>query len=80
MAPWVSLVEAIRRKWPEQVNLIFASDEKKIPSSVFKMQAEEKKAVIQWEGYSNVKRLMKTVSHVQRFFYQAPTGNTCSQR
>ena len=32
------------------------------------MQAEEKKAVIQWEGYSNVKRLMNTVSHVQQFF------------
>ena len=31
-------------EWPEQVNLIFASDEENIPSSVFMIQAEEKKA------------------------------------
>ena len=30
-------------EWPEQVNLIFASDEENIPSSVFMIQAEEKK-------------------------------------
>ena len=34
-------------EWPEQVNLIFASNEENIPSSVFTIQAEEKKAVIQ---------------------------------
>ena len=35
-------------EWPEQVNPIFASDEESIPSSVFMIQAEEKKDVIPW--------------------------------
>ena len=35
-------------EWPEQVNLIFASDEENTPSSIFMIQAEEKEAVIQW--------------------------------
>ena len=34
-------------EWLEQVKLVFASDEDKIPSSVFMIQAEEVKAVIQ---------------------------------
>ena len=51
---------------PEQVNLIFASDEENIPSSVFMIQAEEKKAVIQWERFSNFNRLVNTVAYVQR--------------
>ena len=34
-------------EWPDQVNLIFASEEENIPSSVFMIQSEEKKAVIQ---------------------------------
>ena len=53
-------------EWPEQVNLIFASDEENIPSSVFMIQAEEKKAVIQWERLSNFNRLVNTVAYVQR--------------
>ena len=53
-------------EWPEQVNLIFASDEENIPSSVFMIQAEEKKAVIQWERFSNFNRLVNTVVYVQR--------------
>ena len=53
-------------EWPQQVNLIFASDEENIPSSVFMIQAEEKKAVIQWERFSNSKRLVNTVAYVQR--------------
>ena len=53
-------------EWPDQVNLIFASDEENIPSSVFMIQAEEKKAVIQWEQFSNLNRLGKTVAFVQR--------------
>ena len=53
-------------EWPEQVNLIFASDEENIPSSVFMIQAEEKKAVIQWERFSNFNRLVNTVAYVQR--------------
>ena len=36
-------------EWPEQVNLVFASDEDNKPSSVFMTQVEEKKAVVQWE-------------------------------
>ena len=53
-------------EWPQQVNLIFASDEENIPSSVFMIQAEEKKAVIQWERFSNFNRLVNTVAYVQR--------------
>ena len=53
-------------EWPEQVNLIFASDEENIPSSVFMIQAEEKKTVIQWERFSNFNRLVNTVAYVQR--------------
>ena len=52
-------------EWPEQVNLIFASDEENIPSSVFMIQAEEKKAVIQWERFSNFNRLVNTVACIQ---------------
>ena len=50
-------------EWPEQVNLIFASDEENIPSLVFMIQAEEKKAVIQWGRFSNFNRLMNTVAY-----------------
>ena len=53
-------------EWPEQVNLIFASDEENIPSSVFMIQAGEKKAVVQWERFSNFDRLFNTVACVQR--------------
>ena len=35
-------------EWLVQVNLIFASDEENIPSLIFMLQAEEKKAIIQW--------------------------------
>ena len=52
-------------EWPEQVNLIFASDEEKMPSSVFMIQADEKKAVIKWERFSNFNRLVNTVAYVQ---------------
>ena len=53
-------------EWPEQVNLIFASDEENIPSSVFMIQAEEKKAVIQWERFGHFYRLVNTMAYVQR--------------
>ena len=53
-------------EWPEQVNLTFASDEENISSSVFMIRAEEKKAVIQWERFSNFNRLVNTVAYVQR--------------
>ena len=46
-------------EWPEQVNLIFASDQGNISSSVFMKHAEEKEAVIQWARFSN--RLVNTV-------------------
>ena len=48
------------------MNLIFASDEENIPSSVFMIQAEEKKAFIQWERFSNFNRLVNTVAYVQQ--------------
>ena len=51
-------------EWPEQVNLIFALDEENIPSSVFMIHAEEKKAVIQWERFSSFNRLVNTVAYV----------------
>ena len=51
-------------EWSEQVNLIFASDEENIPSSVFMIQAEEKIAVIQWERFSNFNRLLNKVAYV----------------
>ena len=60
---WLKRAES---EWPEQVKLIFASDEEKIPSSVFMIQAEEKKAVIQWERFGNFNRLVNTVAYVQR--------------
>ena len=60
---WLKRLEG---EWPEQVKLIFASDEENIPSSAFMIQAEEKKAVIQWERFSNFKRLVNTVAYVQR--------------
>ena len=53
---------------PEQVNLLFASDEDKKPSSVFMTQFEEKKAVIQWERFSSFSRLLKTMAYVPRAF------------
>ena len=51
---------------PEQVNLIFASVEENIPSSVFMLQAEEKKAVIPWKQFSNFNRLVITVAYAQQ--------------
>ena len=53
-------------EWPQQVKLIFASDEENIPSSVFMIQAEDKKAVIQWERFSIFNRIVTTVVYVQR--------------
>ena len=63
MAHWDGLVKTTINEWPKQVNLIFASDEENLPSSVFMIRAEEKKAVIQWERFSNFNRL---VAYVQR--------------
>ena len=53
-------------EWPEQVNLVFASDEENLPASVFATQTEEKKAVIQWELFSNFNRLVNAVAYVRR--------------
>ena len=55
-------------EWSEQVNLVFASDEEKIPSSVFMTQADEKKAVLQWERCINFKRIVSTTAYVRRAF------------
>ena len=51
-------------EWPDQVNLIFASDEQ----MVFSAKVEEKKPVIQWERFSNFGRLVNTMAYVQRVF------------
>ena len=48
------------------MNLVFASDEENIPASVFATQTVEKKAVIQWERFSNFNRLVNAVAYVRR--------------
>ena len=53
-------------EWPEQENLVFTSDEENIPASVFATQTEEKKAVVQWERFSNFNRLVNAVACVRR--------------
>ena len=57
-----------KSEWPEQVNLVFASDEDNKPSSVFMKQVEEKKAIIQWERFSNFSRLVNTMAYVRPAF------------
>ena len=53
-----------KSEWPDQVSLILASDEENIPSSVFMIRAEEKRAVIQWERFSIFSRLVNTVAYI----------------
>ena len=36
-----------KTEWLEQVNLVFAADEEKIPTSIFITQAEEKNPIVQ---------------------------------
>ena len=61
-----ALLKRLESEWPEQVNLVFASDEENIPISVSMIQAEEKKTVIQCERFSNFNRLVITVAYVRR--------------
>ena len=49
-----------QNKGPNQVNLGLLSEEEDTPSSVFMMQANEKNAVIHWERYGNLNRLVNT--------------------
>ena len=63
---WTAWLQRSESEWPEQVNLFFASDDENITSSVFIIKAEEKKAVIQWERFSNFNRLVNTVPYVER--------------
>ena len=66
---WLTGPAGLKRpesEWPEQVNIIFASDEENISPSIFMIQAEEKKTVIQWERFSNFNRLVNTVACKQR--------------
>ena len=66
---WLTIPAWLKRpksEWPVQVNLIFASDEVNIPSTIFMIQVEEKKAGNQWERFSNFNRLVNTVAYVQR--------------
>ena len=60
---WLRRPESER---PEQVNLIFASDEANISSLVFMIPAEDEKAVIQWERFSSFNRPVNTVAYVWR--------------
>ena len=59
-------LEQPQSEWPEQVNLVFASYEGKIPSSVFMTHTEENKAVIKWEQFSNFSRLVNTIESLER--------------
>ena len=54
-------------KWPEQLNLTFASDDQN-DEMVFSAKVEEKKPMIQWERFSNLNRLVNTMAYVQRVF------------
>ena len=64
MAHWAGWLKRPESEWPEQENLVFASDEENIPASVFATQNEEKKNVIQWERFSNFNRLVNAVAYV----------------
>ena len=69
LSAWLSGPAWLKRpenERPEQMNLIFVSDEKNIASSVFMLQAEGMKAIIQWEQFSNFIGLVNTVAYVQR--------------
>ena len=52
--------------WSQQYNLISASDEENIPSSVFMTQSGKQKAVIRWEGFSDFNRLVNKMAYIQR--------------
>ena len=60
-------------KWPEQLNLIFASDEQN-DEMVFSAKVEEKKPMIQWERFSRFNRLVNTMAYVQRVFIKHKTA------
>ena len=49
---------------PEKVDIFFASVEQNILSSVLMIQNEEKKAVIQWERFSNFNKQVNTEAYV----------------
>ena len=53
-------------EWPEQVNLLFASDEQN-DQMVFSAKVE-KQPMIQLERFSNFNRLVNTMAYVQRVF------------
>ena len=53
-----------KSEWADQVNLIFASDEESLTSSILMIPAEEK-TVIQQERFSNFNRLVNRVAYVQ---------------
>ena len=60
-------LEQRQNKWPEQVNLTYASDEQN-DQMVFSAKVEEKKPMIQWDQFSNFNRLVNTMAYVQRVF------------
>ena len=67
---WLTGPARLRQReneWPEQVNLMFASDEQN-DEMVFSAKVEEKKPMIQWERFSNFNRLVNTMAYVQRVF------------
>ena len=58
-------LKRLKSEKPEQVSLTFASGEDSKPSSVFLKQAEEKRAAIHWERFSNLNMIVNTVAYVQ---------------
>ena len=70
MAHWAGLVKTTRKRVTllRRINLVSASDEESIPSSVFMTRADDKKAVVHWERFSNFNRLVNTMAYVRRAF------------
>ena len=61
------------KKWPEFVNLTFASDEQ-IDQTVFSAKIEEKKPIFRWERISSFNRLVNTKAYVERGFKKHKTA------
>ena len=68
-----SCLKKSNKKWPELVNLTFASDEQ-IDQTVFSAKIEEKKPIICWEQISSFNRLVNTKAYVQRGFKKHKTA------
>ena len=62
-----SLLKQRENEWPEQANSTFAPD-KQNDQVVFSARVGKKKAIIQWEQFSNFNWLLIRMAYVQREF------------